>query len=82
MQRVKTPSPMRSRFIPAGKTATADVESIRRSGLSKAGVKLIGRATSHDEELENMGDAALGVLTVHHYSAAATRPANQASSPA
>jgi branched-chain amino acid transport system substrate-binding protein len=25
-----------------------------------------------------MGDAALGVLTVHHYSAAATRPANQA----
>src|SRR6266513_1646349 len=31
-----------------------------------------------DEELENMGEAALGVLTVHHYSAAATRPANQA----
>ena len=25
-----------------------------------------------------MGDAALGVVTMHHYSAAATRPANQA----
>ena len=28
--------------------------------------------------LQNMGDVALGVVTTHHYSAAATRPANQA----
>src|SRR3990172_8533448 len=31
-----------------------------------------------DEELQNMGDVALGVMTVHHYSAAANRPANKA----
>ena len=31
-----------------------------------------------DEELPNMGDVALGVLTVHHYSAGATRPQNKA----
>jgi branched-chain amino acid transport system substrate-binding protein len=30
-----------------------------------------------DEELPNMGDAALGVVTAFHYSAAAARPANQ-----
>src|SRR5204862_5322036 len=30
------------------------------------------------EELPNMGDVAIGVLTVHHYSAAAERPANKA----
>ena len=48
-------------------------------GLAKAGVELIGPGdVTTDEELENMGDAALGVLTVHHYSAAADRPANKA----
>jgi branched-chain amino acid transport system substrate-binding protein len=48
-------------------------------GLDKAGVKLIGPGDiTTDEELPNMGDVALGVLTVHHYSAAATRPANKA----
>src|SRR5690349_22893187 len=31
-----------------------------------------------DEELPNMGDVPLGVLTVFHYSAAADRPANKA----
>ena len=31
-----------------------------------------------DEELPNMGDVALGVVTAHHYSAAADRPANKA----
>jgi len=29
-----------------------------------------------DEELPNMGDVALGAITMHHYSAGATRPAN------
>jgi branched-chain amino acid transport system substrate-binding protein len=48
-------------------------------GLAKAGVKLIGPGDiTTDEELPNMGDVALGVLTVHHYSAAATRAANKA----
>src|SRR5262249_44716405 len=31
-----------------------------------------------DEELPNMGDVAVGVITAHHYSAAATRPTNKA----
>jgi branched-chain amino acid transport system substrate-binding protein len=66
-------------FVPAGVTATAVMKSFNDLGLPKAGVKLIGPGDiTTDEELVNMGDAALGVLTVHHYSAAATRAANRA----
>ncbi|HTQ76267.1 MAG TPA: ABC transporter substrate-binding protein [Burkholderiales bacterium] len=80
MQRVKDARPdALAVFIPAGKTATAVLKAFGELGLAAAGVKLIGPGdVTTDEELENMGDAALGVLTVHHYSAAATRPANQA----
>jgi branched-chain amino acid transport system substrate-binding protein len=80
MQRVKDAKPdALAVFIPAGKTATAVLKAFGDLGLAKAGVKLIGPGdVTTDEELENMGDAALGVLTVHHYSAGATRPANQA----
>jgi branched-chain amino acid transport system substrate-binding protein len=80
MQRVKDAKPDALMvFIPAGKTATAVLKAFGDLGLSNAGVKLIGPGdVTTDEELENMGEAALGVLTVHHYSAAATRPANQA----
>jgi branched-chain amino acid transport system substrate-binding protein len=80
MQRVKDAKPdALAVFIPAGKTATAVLKAFGELELSKAGVKLIGPGdVTTDEELENMGAAALGVLTVHHYSAAATRPANQA----
>jgi branched-chain amino acid transport system substrate-binding protein len=80
MQRVKDAKPdALAVFIPAGKTATAVLKAFGELGLASAGVKLIGPGdVTTDEELGNMGDAALGVLTVHHYSAAATRPANQA----
>jgi branched-chain amino acid transport system substrate-binding protein len=80
MQRVKDAKPDAVMvFIPAGKTATAVLKAFGDLGLAKSGVKLIGPGdVTTDEELENMGDAALGVLTVHHYSAAADRPANKA----
>lgn len=80
MQRVRDAKPAALMvFIPAGKTATAVMKNFGDLGLDKAGIKLIGPGDiTTDEELPNMGDVALGVLTVHHYSAAATRPANQA----
>src|SRR5437762_8000328 len=80
MQRVKDARPDALKvFIPAGKTATALMKNFSDLGLDKAGIKLIGPADiTTDEELPNMGDVALGVLTVHHYSAAATRPQNKA----
>src|SRR5436190_444764 len=80
MQRVKDAKPDALMvFIPAGKTATAVMKNFSDLGLDKAGIKLIGPGdVTTDEELPNMGDVALGVLTVHHYSAAATRPENKA----
>src|SRR5258705_4229208 len=79
MQRVKDAKPdVLNVFIPAGKTATAVMKNFSDLGLDKAGIKLIGPGDiTTDEELPNMGDVALGVLTVHHYSAGATRPKNK-----
>jgi branched-chain amino acid transport system substrate-binding protein len=79
MQRVKDAKPDALMvFIPAGKTATAVMKNFSELGLKEAGIKLIGPGDiTTDEELPNMGDVALGVITVHHYSAAADRPANK-----
>lgn len=80
MQRVKDAKPdALFVFIPAGKTASAVMKSFGDLGLKQAGVRLIGPGDiTTDEELPNMGDIALGVVTAHHYSAAADRPANKA----
>ena len=80
LQRVKDAKPDALMvFIPAGKTATSVMKTFSDLGLAAAGIKLIGPGDiTTDEELPNMGDVALGVLTVHHYSAAATRPQNKA----
>ena len=79
MQRVKDAKPDALMvFIPAGKTATSVMKTFADLGLSSAGVHLIGPGDiTTDEELPNMGDVALGVMTVFHYSAAADRPANK-----
>jgi len=80
MQRVKDAKPdTLFVFIPAGKTATAVLKNFSDLGLASAGIKLIGPGDiTTDEELPNMGDIALGVTTMFHYSAAADRPANKA----
>jgi branched-chain amino acid transport system substrate-binding protein len=66
-------------FVPAGKEATGLMKTFGDLGLRQAGIKLIGPGDiTTDEELQNMGDVALGVVTMFHYSAAATRPANLA----
>jgi branched-chain amino acid transport system substrate-binding protein len=80
MQRVKDAKPdVLFAFNPAGKQATAMMKAYADLGLEKAGIKYIGPGDiTTDEELQGMGDSAIGVLTVHHYSAAADRPANKA----
>ena len=79
LQRVKDAKPdALFVFVPAGKSATALMKTFGDLGLAQAGIKLIGPGDiTTDEELPNMGDVALGVLTVHHYSAGATRQANK-----
>jgi branched-chain amino acid transport system substrate-binding protein len=80
MQRVKDAKPeVLFAFMPAGRQATQMMKAYGDLGLDKAGIKFIGPGDiTTDEELPNMGDVALGVITMHHYSAAATRPANKA----
>ncbi len=66
-------------FVNSGVTATQLIKIYSNLGLAKAGIKLIGSGNiTSDEELPNMGDAALGVITAYHYSVAADRPANKA----
>jgi branched-chain amino acid transport system substrate-binding protein len=66
-------------FVPGGKDATALMKTFGDLGLKQAGIKMIGPGDiSTDEELANMGDVALGVVTAFNYSAAGNRPANQA----
>ena len=79
MQRVKDAKPDALMvFVPAGKMSTAVMKTFADLGLAAAGIKLIGPGDiTTDEELPNMGDVALGVTTVFHYSAAAERPANK-----
>ena len=56
-------------FVPSGAGAALMKQFIER-GMDKAGVKLIGTGDITDDDILNgMGDAAMGVVTAHHYSA-------------
>ena len=80
LQRVKDAKPdTLFVFVPAGKSATAFMKGFGDLGLGQAGIKLIGPGDIvTDEELPNMGDVPIGVMTMFHYSAAGDRPANKA----
>ncbi len=57
-------------FVPSGPGA-ALMKQFTERGLNTAGIKLIGDGGITDDDLLNdMGDAALGVVTAFHYSAA------------
>ncbi|QCI66082.1 ABC transporter substrate-binding protein [Phreatobacter stygius] len=65
-------------FVPSGIGGQFVKQFIER-GLDKAGVRLIGTGDVTDDDLLNdMGDAILGVVTSHHYSAAHPSPENKA----
>lgn len=80
MQRIKDAKPETIfGFNPAGKAATAMMKAYSDLDLPKAGIKYIGTGDIvTDEELQGMGDVALGVTTIHHYSASSDRAANKA----
>jgi len=80
MQRVKDAKPDAVYvFIPAGKWATGVMKTYNDLGMAQAGIKIIGPGDiTQDSELPNMGDAPLGVITIHHYSAAHKSKENEA----
>jgi len=66
-------------FVPAGEASIGLMKAFAERGLAKAGIKLIGTGDLTDDDvLPAMGDAALGVITTHHYSAAHKSPENDA----
>lgn len=57
-------------FVPSGAGAAVMKQFLER-GLDKAGIRLIATGdVTDDDQLNDMGDGALGVVTSHHYSAA------------
>jgi branched-chain amino acid transport system substrate-binding protein len=65
-------------FVPAGKLSVQLMKAFTDLQMDKAGIKLIGSGNlTTDEELQGMGDVALGRMTTYHYSVAADRPANK-----
>ncbi len=65
-------------FVPSGFGALLMKEFVEQ-GLAKDGVKLIGDGgVVDDDQVNGMGDVALGVVTAHHYSAAHDSPENKA----
>jgi branched-chain amino acid transport system substrate-binding protein len=64
-------------FVPSGAGAAVMKQFLER-GMDKAGIKLIGTGDlTDDDQLNDMGDGALGVVTAHHYSAAHPSALNQ-----
>ena len=64
-------------FVPSGAGAAVMKQFLER-GMDKAGIKLIGTGdVTDDDQLNDMGDGALGVVTSHHYSAFHPSPANK-----
>jgi branched-chain amino acid transport system substrate-binding protein len=79
LQRVKDASPQALFvFIPSTQAAVFARQFVER-GFDKAGITLIGPGDlTDDEALQNMGDAMLGTVTAHFYSAAHASALNKA----
>ena len=64
-------------FLPSGQGAQF-MKQFSERGLDKAGIKLIATGdVTDDDQLNDMGDVALGVVNSHHYSAAHNSAANK-----
>jgi len=79
LQRVKDAAPdALFVFVPSGFGATFMKQFVDRD-LGKAGVRLIATGDVTDDDLlKEMGEATLGVVTTHHYSASHPSPENKA----
>jgi branched-chain amino acid transport system substrate-binding protein len=53
------------------------VKAYNENGLAKAGTEFLGTAETDEFDLQKFGDAALGLTTAFHYSAAHASPANK-----
>ena len=65
-------------FVPAGEHSAAVVRTYGALGMRAAGIKLIGPGDiTQDTKLQAMGDAAVGLITMHHYNVDLDNPENK-----
>jgi branched-chain amino acid transport system substrate-binding protein len=64
-------------FLPGGPPNLGFVKAYNENGLAKAGIQFLGTAETDEYDLQKFGDAALGLTTSFHYSAAHDSPANK-----
>ncbi len=66
-------------FVPNGEQGVALAKGYKERGLEQEGIKALATGDVTDEDVINaMGDAALGMITSFHYSAAHDSPENKA----
>ena len=80
LQRVKDAQPDAVFFfVPNGEQGVALAKGYKERGLDQAGIKALATGDVTDEDvLDAMGDAAIGMITSFHYSAAHDSPENKA----
>ena len=64
-------------FLPGGPPNLGFVKAYNENALAKAGIQFLGTAETDEYDLPKFGDAALGLTTAYHYSAAHESPANK-----
>ncbi|MDH5540581.1 MAG: ABC transporter substrate-binding protein [Rhizobacter sp.] len=64
-------------FLPGGPPNLGFVKAYNENGLAQAGIQFLGTAETDEYDLPKFGDAALGLTTAFHYSAAHDSPANK-----
>ncbi len=66
-------------FVPAGQQPVALMKTLAEQGLTRSGIKILATGdVTDDAVLQSMGDAALGIITTHHYSYVHDSAANKA----
>jgi branched-chain amino acid transport system substrate-binding protein len=65
-------------FLPGGPPNLGFVKAYNENGLAAAGIRFLGTAETDEFDLQKFGDAALGLTTAFHYSAAHDSPTNKA----
>ena len=64
-------------FVPAG-VGPIFIRQFVERGLDKSGIKFIAEGSLTEDDIVNqIGDAAIGIITTHHYSAAHDSPENK-----
>lgn len=80
LQRIKDVGPdMVFLFLPAGELPMSFLKGFQERGLADAGIRVVATGDLTDEDsIDAMGEAALGMVTAHHYSEAHQSPENHA----